>query len=243
MEPRNHPIERKIIWTKPSIFRFHPLIFQGRSLRVKRTAWEKVPLKNGRQNEDRYRYYVFLLVGFWALFCFRQLAFASCSLVGFWVCSKKLVHQPHRKCHSGKTHWIFPSFEKQHLSWRRMEYRNTLPETNIAMEYPPFWWYLLGNMGIFRCYVSFGEGISLKPKSDSKSDPTQMDFCVAWWILESPKPVFFSTKKQATSSYSTNCMLLQLSNSQTVSDPLSPADTCEDLFPFCQGGICYTLWN
>ena len=26
---------------------------------------------------------------------------------------------------------------------------NTLPETNIAMENPPFWWYLPGKMGIF----------------------------------------------------------------------------------------------
>ena len=27
--------------------------------------------------------------------------------------------------------------------------RGTLPKTNIAIENPPFWWYLLGNMGIF----------------------------------------------------------------------------------------------
>ena len=36
----------------------------------------------------------------------------------------------------------------------------TLPETNIAMENPPFWWYLPGKMGIFMGYVSFREGIS-----------------------------------------------------------------------------------
>ena len=35
---------------------------------------------------------------------------------------------------------------------------NTLPETNIAVENPPFRWYLPGNMGIFRGYVSFTEG-------------------------------------------------------------------------------------
>ena len=35
----------------------------------------------------------------------------------------------------------------------------TLPETNIAHEHPPFWWYLPGNMGIFMGYVSFREGI------------------------------------------------------------------------------------
>ena len=35
---------------------------------------------------------------------------------------------------------------------------STLPKTNIAMENPPFWWYLQGNMGIFMGYVSFREG-------------------------------------------------------------------------------------
>ena len=38
---------------------------------------------------------------------------------------------------------------------------NTLPETNIAMENPPFGWYLPGKMGIFMGYVSFREGIPL----------------------------------------------------------------------------------
>ena len=34
----------------------------------------------------------------------------------------------------------------------------TLPATNIAMENPLFWWYLLGKMGMFMGYVSFREG-------------------------------------------------------------------------------------
>ena len=34
----------------------------------------------------------------------------------------------------------------------------TIPETNIAMENPPFWWYLPGNSGIFYGYVSLTEG-------------------------------------------------------------------------------------
>ncbi len=34
---------------------------------------------------------------------------------------------------------------------------DTLPETNIAMENPPFWWHLSGNMGLFHGYVSFRE--------------------------------------------------------------------------------------
>jgi len=38
---------------------------------------------------------------------------------------------------------------------------NTLPETNIAMENPPFGWYLPGKMVIFMGYVSFREGIPL----------------------------------------------------------------------------------
>ena len=46
--------------------------------------------------------------------------------------------------------------------------RTTLPETNIAHENPPFWWYLPGEMGIFMGYVSFREG---KPVADSHFDP------------------------------------------------------------------------
>ena len=34
----------------------------------------------------------------------------------------------------------------------------TLPETNIAIENPPFWWYLPGNIVIFHGYVSLQEG-------------------------------------------------------------------------------------
>ena len=44
----------------------------------------------------------------------------------------------------------------------RGSYKVTLPKTNIAMENPPFWWYLQGNMGIFMGYVSFRE-VSGKP--------------------------------------------------------------------------------
>ncbi len=34
----------------------------------------------------------------------------------------------------------------------------TLLQANMAVENPPFWWYLLGKMGIFVGYVSFREG-------------------------------------------------------------------------------------
>ena len=40
----------------------------------------------------------------------------------------------------------------------------TLPETNIAMENPSFWWYLPGKMWIFMGYVSFKEGTPLLPR-------------------------------------------------------------------------------
>ena len=36
--------------------------------------------------------------------------------------------------------------------------RFTLPETNIALENPPFSWYLPVNLGIFYGYVSLTEG-------------------------------------------------------------------------------------
>ena len=39
-------------------------------------------------------------------------------------------------------------------------YPNTLPKTNIAIENPPFWWYLQGNKWVFMGYVRFREGIS-----------------------------------------------------------------------------------
>ena len=42
--------------------------------------------------------------------------------------------------------------------------KDTLPETNIALENPPFWWYLPGKVGIFMGHVSFREGKSKKNK-------------------------------------------------------------------------------
>jgi len=36
--------------------------------------------------------------------------------------------------------------------------KHTIPETNIGMENPPFWWYLPGKMGIFMGYGSSREG-------------------------------------------------------------------------------------
>ena len=51
------------------------------------------------------------------------------------------------------SHWTMIMGEKSS--------KGTLPETNIAMENPPFWWYLLGKMGIFMGYVSF-RGVAKK---------------------------------------------------------------------------------
>ena len=50
-------------------------------------------------------------------------------------------------------------------SIRYVIYHISLPSlkpTKLAMENPPFWWYLQGNMGIFMDYVSFREGIPQK---------------------------------------------------------------------------------
>ena len=38
----------------------------------------------------------------------------------------------------------------------------TLPGTNIALQNPPFWWYLPGKIGIFYGYVSLLDGTPLK---------------------------------------------------------------------------------
>ena len=62
---------------------------------------------------------------------------------------------------------------KNHHRW--LHWRTTLPETNIAMENPPFWWYLLGKMGIFMGYVSFREG-----------NVTVMSW--EWWKFQLVKP-------------------------------------------------------
>ena len=49
--------------------------------------------------------------------------------------------------------------------WVNYKYtKYTLPETNIAMEYPRFWWYLPGKMGIFMGYVSLLEGKIHEPQ-------------------------------------------------------------------------------
>ena len=50
--------------------------------------------------------------------------------------------------------WLFKKRDPYNGLW------NTLPETNVAMENPPFYWYLPGKMGIFMGYVSLQEGNS-----------------------------------------------------------------------------------
>ena len=57
--------------------------------------------------------------------------------------------------------WISQSYGKSgRETWipRAIKGEVTLPETNIAHENPPFWWYLSGKMGIFMGYVSSREG-------------------------------------------------------------------------------------
>ena len=68
---------------------------------------------------------------------------------------------------SRKSHFIHGFVLFNQNGWRKevkvsdppflREGGGTLPETNIAMENPPIWWYLPGKMGIFMGYVSFRE--------------------------------------------------------------------------------------
>ena len=85
-----------------------------------------------------------------------------------------------------------------HLQWCcGMEGRSkpdffSLPETNIAMENPPFWWYLPGKMGIFMGYVRFREGneksfVDLQWSSDGY--PLEHVFFLG--VEKIPKPMLF----------------------------------------------------
>ena len=81
--------------------------------------------------------------------------------------------------------WLFPwqifvVYESHHSRGKillavipKSALASTLPETNIALENPPFWWYLPGNLGIFYGYVSLTEG-SLKP--------TIVYYCLKWFV-------------------------------------------------------------
>ncbi len=67
------------------------------------------------------------------------------------------------------TRWHISHLESFNF-WARKTYQNiakdTLPETNIAMENPPFWWYLPGKIVIFMGYVSFREGTKTYPRNE-----------------------------------------------------------------------------
>ena len=59
-----------------------------------------------------------------------------------------------------------------------MGHLGTLPKTNIAMENPPFWWNLQGNIGIFMGYVSFREGKYTVRPMDAKRAINHHGCCV-----------------------------------------------------------------
>ena len=63
----------------------------------------------------------------------------------------------------------------------------TLPETNIAMENPHFWWYLPGKMGIFMGYVSFREGNILSPQNGGLVQRVFLSI----WVMFSFQPLIF----------------------------------------------------
>ena len=62
--------------------------------------------------------------------------------------------------------------------WCFFNVRATLPETNIAMENPPFGWYLPGKMGIFMGYVSFREG---NDPNQWSANVLNSDFLITTW--------------------------------------------------------------
>ena len=64
-----------------------------------------------------------------------------------------LQHHPSTK----KRSWN-KQLSTHHESYWQYLLKVTLPETNIAHENPPCWWYLPGKMGIFRGYVKLREG-------------------------------------------------------------------------------------
>ena len=74
------------------------------------------------------------------------------------------------------------------VKWKRFRMTNNklniLPETNIAIENPPFWWYLQGNKGVSRgeVNVSFREGKTLQVRE-------------AWgWVPDALCVVYSSTE-------------------------------------------------
>ena len=81
--------------------------------------------------------------------CYFFGAFAIGSLIHVPICPTETFTQRLDSRNFSKTP------QKIHL---RKKVYLTLPKTNIAMENPPFWWYLQGNIGIFMGYVSFREG-------------------------------------------------------------------------------------
>ncbi len=58
---------------------------------------------------------------------------------------------------------------------------NTRLKTNIAMENPPFWWYLPGKMVIFMGYVSFREGNCYPGKNISHHWERKIIFKCTFW--------------------------------------------------------------
>ena len=59
-------------------------------------------------------------------------------------------------------------------------FKATLPETNIALENPPFWWYLPGNLGIFYGHVSLTEGNFYWETKQVQGTEITSNWCYPW---------------------------------------------------------------
>ena len=62
--------------------------------------------------------------------------------------------------------------------WKFYSFFFTLPETNIAMENPPFWWYLPGTMGIFMGNWCFSMWLFGEKRRHKKTQPGLVEPCM-----------------------------------------------------------------
>ena len=136
MEHNSLEVWKIIFLSKWVIWRFQPLIFQG--------------VMNAKDRGS-------LRMNFWrTVFFFVNLVATKSSPN---PCMKNWGWNTHVKPGYQAGDWARNT--RVCLWGRTNEYEDTLPETNIAMENPPCWWYLPGKMVIFMGYVSFREDIHL----------------------------------------------------------------------------------
>ena len=121
-----------------------------------------------------YLTYVLIIFHHWFYTSLNDWPFGCTSPRGvFFVVFLSMTSAPIRCRRLWRYETLGGQGKKQQPDWKRNKY--TLPETNIAMENPPFWWYLPGKMGIFMGYVSFREGMENSWKFQSPGEIER------WW--------------------------------------------------------------